>query len=67
MTLEDIKCKAFEYKFITEMKNKLKDKTNADSGVYTLCVDVLMYSERAVVHLAVAYTGVALIETLNIW
>lgn len=50
--LEDIKSKVLEDKFITEMKKKLKDRTKLDSGVYSMCNDILMYSERLVVPLA---------------
>ena len=44
MTLEEIKNKELDNGFIVEMKN-LKE-------IYSICNDVLMYSERVVVPLS---------------
>ena len=38
--------------FIVEMKKKLKDRSTTEAEAYSICNDVLMYSERVVVPLS---------------
>ena len=49
MTLEEMKNKALEDNFIVEMKKKLKNRSITESEMYSICNDILMYSERVVV------------------
>ena len=52
MILEEIKNKVLDVNFIVEMKRKLKDRSTIESEVYSICDDVLMYSERMAVFLS---------------
>ena len=49
--LEEMK-KALDDNFIVEMKKKLKDMSTTEPKLYSICNDVLMYSDRVVVPLS---------------
>lgn len=48
-TLSEIKNEALEDDFICEIKRKIATKDNSLSEVYSLCDNVLLYSERVVI------------------
>ena len=46
------KNKTLNVDFIVEMKKKLEDGNKTESEVYSICNDVLVYSERVMVPLS---------------
>ena len=49
VTLGEIKENAFDDDFIKEIKNKIKDKNRQISDAYSICNEVVMYSDRVVI------------------